>query len=123
MLCTAVDCAWGQWGDWPECPDACGIQQILRHRTMDEHRHGGLACEGSGQESKTCNAWLETKNDLLTCEAESEKKSKASAIEMDTLQQTLTKREEQIISLEVLRLKLIMQFNIIIILYNIYRMK
>ena len=123
MHCTAVDCEWGEWGDWPECPDACGIQQIMRYRTMNEHRHGGLACEGSGQESKTCNAWLETKNDLLTCEAENEEKSKANAIDMETLQQTLKRREEQIINLEVLlRLKLTMLFNIITILY-IYRMK
>ena len=78
---------------------------------MYEHKHGGLACEGSGQENKTCNAWLDTKNDLLICEAVSKKKSVESAVEIAALQQTLQKREEKIIVLEVLMLRLIILFN------------
>ena len=96
---------------------------------MSEHRHGGLVCEGSGQEAKTCNAWLDTKNNLLTCEAESKDKSLAmrasaiaSAIEIEALEQTLKKKEEKIIVLEVLRLRLIMPFNNITLLFKIYRM-
>ena len=78
---------------------------------MNEHRHGGLACDGSGQETKTCNVWLQTKNSLLTCEADSKAKSVESAVEIAALQQTLQKREEKIIVLEVLRLRLIILFN------------
>ena len=39
---------------------------------MYEHRHGGLPCEGSGQETEECNAWLDTKSDLLACQTKSE---------------------------------------------------
>ena len=39
---------------------------------MYEHRHGGLPCEGSGQETEECNAWLDTKSDLIVCQAKSE---------------------------------------------------
>ena len=39
---------------------------------MYEHRHGGLPCEGSGHETEECNAWLDTKTDLLACQAKNE---------------------------------------------------
>ena len=89
---------------------------------MNEHRHGGLACDGSGQETKTCNVWLQTKNSLLTCEADSKAKSVESAVEIAALQQTLQKREEKIIILEVLRLRLIIVFKNITTSFKIYRM-
>ena len=55
--------------------------------------------------------WLQTKNSLLTCEADSKAKSVESAVEIAALQQTLQKREEKIIVLEVLMLRLIILFN------------
>ena len=79
-LPTAVDCLWGEWGEWPPCPDECGIQEIMRYRTMYEHRNGGQPCEGIGQESKLCNAWVDAKSDLLTCKAKFE--------EMELINQT-----------------------------------
>ena len=47
---------------------------------MYEHRYGGQPCEGSGQESKLCNAWVDAKSDLLTCKAKFE--------EMELINQT-----------------------------------
>ena len=69
---AAVNCEWGTWEDWPPCTDECGIHERKRFRTMYEHRHGGLPCEGSGHETEECNAWLDTKTDLLACQAKSE---------------------------------------------------
>ena len=63
---------------------------------MYEHRHGGLSCEGSAHETEECNAWMDTKSDLLACQAKSEN----STTELARLKKSLARMQNQITELQ-----------------------
>ena len=67
---------------------------------MYEHRHGGQPCEGSGQESKSCNAWLDAESDVLTCKANFENCTKEMELLNQTQSQELSKQEDKITEME-----------------------
>ena len=67
---------------------------------MYEHRHGGQPCEGSGQESKSCNAWVDAESDLLTCKANFENCTKEMELLNQTQSQEFSKQEDKIAEME-----------------------
>ena len=83
----------------------------MRYRTNYEHRHGGQPCDGSGQESKSCNAWVDTKSDLLTCETKFEKYKRDKQAEEEEFVQVYSGCMETNIRLHNEKEKLIQQLN------------
>ena len=81
----------------------------MRYRTIIEHRNGGQPCEGSGQESKSCNSWVDTTNDLLTCEAKFENCTNEMEDKISEMETEIAELKQQLNNTEQGNQKLIMQ--------------
>ena len=54
-LCP-IDCKWGSFGNWSECTKTCGGGERIRARTkIINTRYGGLPCNGTANQTITCN--------------------------------------------------------------------
>ena len=55
LVSSSVDCAWLEWQAWRDCSATCGGGQQTRRRDWSGPFHGGEACQGHADETRTCN--------------------------------------------------------------------
>jgi len=59
-----VDGSWGSWNGWTDCSVTCETGTWKRQRACDDPapQHGGSTCQGSAEQSTSCNTGVECSN-------------------------------------------------------------